>query len=123
MRVILFGGMAAMFVASTAVAQAPSAEVKSDLSAPGYVALMSNDNEGALRQLLADRTARNDPARNDPARLINIGRAHARLGDKVNARKAFEAAAKSTEEVDLVLADGSVMSSRKAALLALKSLN
>jgi hypothetical protein len=118
MRVILFGGMAAMFVASAAVAQAPSAEVKPDLGAPGYVALMSNDNEGALRQLLADRSARNDPAR-----LINIGRAHARLGDKMNARKAFEAAAKSTEEVDLVLADGSVMSSRKAALLALKALN
>lgn len=118
MRVILFGGMAAMFVASAAVAQAPLAEVNADRTTPGYAALMSNDNEGALRQLLADQTARNDPAR-----LINIGRAHARLGDKASARRAFEAAAKSTEEVDLVLADGSVMGSRKAALLALKSLN
>ena len=118
MRVILFGGIVTMFAVSGAIAQAPLAEMNADRSVPGYAALMSNDNEGALRQLLADQTARNDPAR-----LINIGRAHARLGDKANARKAFEAAAKSTEEVDLVLADGSVMGSRKAALLALKSLN
>lgn len=118
MKAIRMGVVVLALAASGAWAQTPADRQGIERGTLGYDALMSNDNAGALRQLLADRSAQNDPAR-----LINIGRAHARLGDKAKARKAFEAAAKSTEEVDLVLADGSIMGSRKAALLALKSLD
>lgn len=79
---------------------------------------MANDNHRALNQILTDKST----APNDPARLINLGRAHARLGDKEKARQAFLAAANCKEEFDLVLSNGQIMNSRKVAALALKSL-
>lgn len=105
--------------APSAFAQTPEAEIGYQRGSLGYEALMANDNQRALHQILTDKSA----APNDPARLINLGRAHARLGDKAKAKLAFEAAANCREDFDLVLSDGKIMNSRKAAVLALKSLN
>jgi tetratricopeptide (TPR) repeat protein len=79
---------------------------------------MANDNKAALDQLARDRSVPNT----DPAKLINIGRAYARLGDFERAEEAFVAAIYCKDEMDLVLADGREMNSRKAAKLALREL-
>jgi Flp pilus assembly protein TadD len=111
--------VAVAFAASNGAAQADRAEIGYERGTLGFEALMANDNEAALRQLLSERSS---VSRNDPARLINLGRAYARLGDTARARQSFEAAANCKEDFDLVLSDGTVMNSRKVASLALKQL-
>ncbi len=109
----------AVFAASSGLAQTGNAEIGYERGALGFEALMANDNEAALRQLLSERTS---VPRNDPARLINLGRAYARLGNFEKARESFEAAVNCKDDFDLVLSNGAVMNSRKAAMLALKQL-
>lgn len=104
--------------ASPAVAQAEF-EIGYDRGSLGYEALVSNQNKLALEQLARDRSVPNT----DPAKLINIGRAYARLGNVARAEEAFTAALNCKEEMDLVLSDGREMNSRKAARLALKQLH
>ena len=110
--------VSAMGMSSAAYAQSQNAEIGYERGSLGFEALMANDNHRALNQILTDKST----APNDPARLINLGRAHARLGDKEKARQAFLAAANCKEEFDLVLSNGQIMNSRKVAALALKSL-
>jgi tetratricopeptide (TPR) repeat protein len=105
-------------VAGPAFAE-PQYEVGFDRGSLGYEALISNKNQQALEQLARDRSVPNT----NPAKLINIGRAYARLGDYSRAKEAFTAALTCKEDMDLVLADGREMNSRKAAKLALVHLS
>jgi Tfp pilus assembly protein PilF len=116
----IFTAIAVASAASAGLAETGRAEIGYERGSLGFEALVANNNEEALRQLLAERSS---VARNDPARLINLGHAYTRLGDVEKARQAFEAAANCKEEFDLVLSDGSVINSRKAARLALKKLD
>jgi Flp pilus assembly protein TadD len=108
----------AMIAASGASAGTPATEIGYERGALGFEALMANDNETALRQIQSTKSV----PHNDPARLINLGRAHARLGNVSQAQQAFEAAANCKEHFDIVLSSGKVMNSRKAAMLSLQSL-
>lgn len=118
MKMVLIGLASMVFAASGALAGTPAAEIGYERGALGFEALMANDNETALRQI---QSAKSVP-HNDPARLINLGRAHARLGNVTQAQQAFEAAANCREHFDIVLSSGKVMNSRKAAMLSLQSL-
>lgn len=115
MRILAFAFLAA--AAGPALAQSQY-EIGYDRGSLGFEALISNQNQLALEQLQRDRSVPD----NDPAKLINIGRAYARLGDFDRAEEAFTAALFCKDEMDLVLADGREMNSRKAAKLALKEL-
>jgi Tfp pilus assembly protein PilF len=105
--------------ASAGLAQTERSEIGYERGALGFEALMANDNERALRQLLSERSI----ARSDPARLINLGRAYARLGNVDKARESFEAAANCRDDFDLILSDGSIINSRKAAKIAIRNLD
>ncbi len=115
---LCLAGALAMLGATFAAAENGNAEIGYERGALGFEALMANDNEMALRQI---QCAKSVP-HNDPARLINLGRAHARLGNDGQARQAFEAAANCKEHFDIILSNGKVMNSRKAAMLSLQSL-
>ncbi len=95
-------------------APAPSGEVAYPQTAIGYDALMAGDNERAIRDMLAGNVSRHDPAF-----LLNLGQAYARSGRVAEARELFRLAARKRDVVDLVLADGRVMSSKLAARQAL----
>jgi Tfp pilus assembly protein PilF len=105
--------------ASAGLAQTERSEIGYERGALGFEALMANDNERALRQLLSERSI----PRSDPARLINLGRAYARLGNVDKARESFEAAANCRDDFDLILSDGSIINSRKAAKIAIRNLD
>ena len=89
-------------------------EVAYSPDAIGYDALIAGDNERAIRDILAGNVSRHDPAF-----LLNLGQAYARSGRVAEARELFRHAAKKRENVDLVLADGRVISSKLAARQAL----
>ncbi len=80
----------------------------------GYEALASGDNARAIRDMLDGSISRHDPAF-----LLNLGHAYARTGRLDEARELFRKAAKKRENVDLILADGRIMSSKMAARQAL----
>ncbi|MEH6792245.1 tetratricopeptide repeat protein [Parasphingorhabdus sp.] len=107
-----------LLTATPAMAQ-DSGEIGYAKGALGYDALVAGENELALQQLEA--TDKVDA--NDPARLINLGQVYARMGRNGDAARMFMAAMKSDRNFDLVLADGSVVSSRDAADQALQNLN
>lgn len=107
----------AIAVAAPAMAQS-NYEIGYDRGSLAFEALMANDNKGALEQLAKDRSVPDT----DPAKLINIGSAYARLGDFDRAEEAYVAALNCKDEMDLVLAGGREMNSRKVAKLALKKL-
>lgn len=115
MRIAAF----ALFVAAAGPAMAQSqGEIGYERGTLGYEALVTHQNDLALKQL----TKGNPIPNTDPAKLINLGRAYARLGDLEKAEESFIAALNCKEEMDLVLADGREMNSRKAAKLALKEI-
>lgn len=108
-----------LMLASAAPALAQSnSEIGYDRGSLGYEALVTNQNDLALTQLTRDQAVPNT----DPAKLINLGRAYQRLGKIDLAEQSFTAALNCKEEMDLLLADGREMNSRKAAKLALKEL-
>ena len=80
----------------------------------GYDALSAGDNERAVKDMLEGSVSRHDPAF-----LLNLGQAYARTGRLAEARELFRRASKKTENVDLILADGRVISSKLAARQAL----
>ncbi len=84
----------------------------------GYDALMAGDNDRAISQI----TTSDRVSRRDPAKLINLGQAYARTGRTTQAAELFTAAMQSRDEVDLILADGTVMNSKEVATLALAKL-
>ena len=79
---------------------------------------MRGENERAVSQILASV----ELSKNDPAKLLNLGRAYARMGQTEKAAEYFKAAMQARESVDLVLADGRVMNSKVAAREAFDNL-
>lgn len=79
-----------------------------------YTQLAQGDNAGAIAALSSERS--------DPSRLINLGTAYARTGERAKAEAAYEAARASDVRYDLELADGRWMDSKAAARLALARL-
>lgn len=108
-----------LLMASPALAEQTEGEIGYVKGSLGYDALVAGDNETALKQLEAAKHV----GENDPARLINLGQAYVRIGRLGDAATMFMAAMNSNRSLDLVLADGSVIESRKAAEIALGNLN
>jgi uncharacterized protein HemY len=79
---------------------------------------MRGDNERAVSQIMASEQV----SKHDPAKLLNLGRAYARMGQAEKAAGYFKAAMQARESVDLVLADGRVMNSKAAARAAFANL-
>jgi len=96
-----------------------SGEIGYAKGALGYDALVAGQNELALQQLEAAVAV----DVNDPARLINLGQVYARMGRAGDAARMFMTAMQSDRNFDLVLSDGTVINSRKAANQALQNLN
>ena len=104
--------------AGTALACSPLAAQSTEIGYPqGSLALdaiAQADYAAAERKLRKEFRVSQD----DPARLINHGHVLAKTGRLADAARMFEKAA-AAEDVELVLADGRVMSSREAARRAL----
>lgn len=83
-----------------------------------YDALVRGDAASAK----ADLEARLENQPGDPALLINLGAAHAKLGQMHEAQAAYLAAADSDLNYRLELSDGRWMEARRAARLALRTL-
>ena len=113
---MLFLALAASLLPASVSAR-PGGEVDYPRGALGYDALMSRDLPKAEAQLRASRGM----FWNDPARLINYGQVMAKTGRTDEAAALFRQAMRS-DDLELVLADGSVMTSRDAAATALKRL-
>lgn len=84
----------------------------------GFSAIMKGDYSKAIDQIEHD----NQEAPDDPAKLINLGHAHAQLGETVQAKRYYEAALTTKKSFDLILADGRIMNSREAARKALRQI-
>ncbi len=82
-----------------------------------YEELKAGQNEVAVAKLTQGKIECDDPSR-----LINLGTAYARLGQKADARIAYEAAIASHIRYDVELANGNYMDSRWAARAALANL-
>lgn len=108
--------MGLTMAALPALAQAQEGEIGYTKGALAYDALMAGDNQVAVEKLESGKLK-------DPAVMINLGQAYARTGRTGDAAKMFMAAMNSSRSFDLVLADGQVINSRKAAEIALNDLN
>lgn len=119
MKLLLMGALVAGTIVSAAHAE-PS--VSSEISYPkgsiGYEALMRGDNERAVSQIMTSEKV----SKHDPAKLLNLGRAYARMGQTEHAAGYFKAAMQARDSVDLVLSDGRVMNSKVAARKAYANL-
>ena len=119
MKMMLLG---ALIAGTFSVAAQAKPDAVGEISYPkgsiGYEALMRGDNERAVSQILASAQV----SKHDPAKLLNLGRAYARMGQTDKAAEYFKAAMQARESVDLVLADGRVMNSKVAAREALANL-
>lgn len=109
-------------LAALAVAQAaPAPAFESDTTATGDIA-----HESIAAGNMAEAIARLESARaenpGDPALLINLGAAYAASGDYARAEECYRQAIASNDRYDLELADGRWVDSRRAARLALVSL-
>ena len=93
---------------TTASTVLPDESVKKTDAA--YEAMVEGQTDEAIARLRAK-------ADRHPAALINLGTAYARKGMRREAMECFEAAM-AADHVDLQLADGSWMDSRKAARIA-----
>ena len=96
-------------------AAAYASETGADRVDVAYQALSEGRTAEAITKL--------DAKTSDPATLINLGTAYARQGRIAEARTAFTAAIESEDHYYLELADGSWVDSRKAAKMALKTLD
>jgi Flp pilus assembly protein TadD len=108
-----------LMVTAPAIAEDGSGEIGYADGALGYDALVAGDNSSALKLLEASKKVH----KNDPARLINLGQVYVRTGRLNDAANMFMAAMHNNRSFDLLLADGTVINSRKAAELALKNLS
>lgn len=96
-------------LASAALAN-PGGEIGYPEGSLGYDALVKANYDAAEQQILLDSRI----AKNDPARLINLGQIYWKTGRIDLAIRVLEAAMRS-DDVELVLANGEIMSSRDAA--------
>ena len=112
---------AMIWVQAVAIAPAESAgiEVTASESRVGYEALMAGDNLRAIAEIEANRSLGQD----DPARLINLGVAYARQGEEERARRLFESAIASSDQMELETAGGDWVYSRALARQALRMLD
>jgi hypothetical protein len=115
-----FAMIGTMILASVALA---GGTVPVEVSAPradwvdvAYDELRAGRSEAAIQRIRASR----ELDANDPAALINLGAAHARLGQSEEARALYLAAIGSPERYDVQLADGRWMDTRRAARLAIQ---
>jgi hypothetical protein len=95
----------------------PGGEIGYPDGSLGYDALVKANYQAAERQILLDSRV----SKNDPARLINLGQIYSKTGRTDMAVRVLEAAMRS-EEVELILANGEVVSSRDAARRALATI-
>jgi Flp pilus assembly protein TadD len=109
---------AAFLSCSGAAIAGDRVEVGYKPGALGVAAIMKGDYQTAVRQL----NAMDGVTQADPARLINLGNAYAGMGRYADARAAYAAAYRASPADDIMLADGSVRSSRAIAREALRRL-
>ena len=105
-----------------AVQSAPLAAEEQDSlaqSEAAYEELSAGQTDEAIHRLEAALKDNHS----DPALLINLGTAYTRAGRYDEARDAFRAAIASEDRYQLQLADGTWEDSRKAARIALNSLD
>ncbi len=112
MKLLLVGALVTGLMGGAAHAQ-PTMNIETAYpkGSIGYEALVKGDNAQAVSQILTSAQV----SRHDPAKLLNLGRAYARMGRMEEASHMFAAAMQSRDTVDLVLADGRVMNSKDAA--------
>jgi Flp pilus assembly protein TadD len=119
MKILLLGALVA---GTISVAAQAKSEATGENSYPkgsiGYEALMRGDNARAISQIISSEQV----SKHDPAKLLNLGRAYARMGMTEQAAGYFKAAMQVRESVELVLADGRVMDSKVAARAAYANL-
>ncbi|MGX7895902.1 hypothetical protein [Tsuneonella sp. HG222] len=109
----------ALLLAGALVVQAP-AQPRADSS---LVEVAYNDMAAGQSEAAVDRILRADPRHADhPARLINLGIAHARMGEIEKARTLFERAS-SRDRYRLETASGEWLDSRDLARQALAMLD
>lgn len=119
MNLLVIGALVAGSMATAAYAEPNMiGETAYPKGSIGYEALMQGDNERAVSQIMSSEGV----SRNDPARLLNLGRAYARMGRTEDAARVFQIALQSRDTVDLVLSDGRVMNSKDAARQAFANL-
>ena len=112
MKILLLGALVAGTISVAAQAQPDAvSETSYPKGSIGYEALMRGDNARAISQIITS----DQVSKHDPAKLLNLGRAYARMGQTEQAAEYFKAAMQARESVDLVLADGRVMNSKVAA--------
>jgi len=95
----------------TAPVAAQDIVVSPERSSAGYELLTSGQNAKAIALLRGETS--------EPSRLINLGTAHARLGQRAEAARAYRLALFSDDRYDVQLANGRIMDSRAAARSAL----
>lgn len=105
-------------VAWSGHAHAQDAEIGYPQGSLAYEAITSANYAEAESRLAKESQVRGD----DPAYLLNFGHVLAKTGRLAEAAAMFERAARA-RDVNLVLADGRVMSSREAARRALQSVS
>lgn len=103
--------MIAILIAASVGSQSVPVEV-------GYGDLAAGRDAAAITQIEAQQADLDDPAR-----LINLGIAHARLGDVARARALFQAALMTRDRVELETATGAWVDSRVLARQALAMLD
>lgn len=104
-------------VPALASAQNTDGDANSDFvsNVSGYDVLRTANLDAAI-DALKEECRKSD---NDPALLINLGQAYARAGDFAQAEQSFLKAHNSRKRYDIMLANGTVMSTRTAAKEAL----
>ena len=112
----MFGSIILMSVAlagSTAVELSATRPEPIDV---GYEDLRAGSAEAAIQRIQSNRLLPAD----DPSALINLGAAHARVGNLEEAHSYYIAAIASRDRYDVQLGDGRWMDTRRAARMAIE---
>lgn len=99
----------------------PALEIQAALSDTELAALPLAAGRGDQAIAMLEKASAADP--HDAAVLINLGIAHAQMGDEAKARTAFEAALACHDVIELDTADGTATDSRRLARKAIKMLD
>ncbi len=97
-------------------AERPARSIQADSLASD---ILANGNAATAIATL-ERSVEADP--NDPALLINLGIAHAQVGEAETAHSMFERALLSSEPLELEIAEGTSTDSRRLARRAMRML-
>lgn len=100
---------------------APAFGQQSDATDAGLASKAIASGEATQAISMLESELRRYPG--DPALLINLGIAHAHVGDEAEARAMFEAAVEARENVELETANGRTTDSRRLARQALAMLD